>query len=86
MWQLEIAPAVTSKVQKIPEPERGRIKRAIARLAEADGTSDVKRLSGHEGYRLRVGDWRIFFDIDPHARLILITRIAPRGEAYKQRR
>jgi mRNA-degrading endonuclease RelE of RelBE toxin-antitoxin system len=43
---------------------------------------DIKKLKGFTvAYRLRVGDWRILFDMGAD---ITITNILPRGEAYKK--
>ncbi|WP_313584545.1 type II toxin-antitoxin system RelE family toxin [Lacrimispora sp.] len=56
-----------------------RIKAAIEGLPEGD----IKPLKGSKGsYRLRVGDWRILFSY-PAKDIILIEKIAPRGEIYK---
>ena len=45
--------------------------------------NNVKKLTGHPGYRLRVGDWRVVYTIHEHALLIAVVRIAPRGEVYQ---
>lgn len=36
-------------------------------------------------YRLRVGDWRVFYDIDKEAKSIVILRVMHRREAYRSR-
>jgi mRNA interferase RelE/StbE len=47
-----------------------------------DGLSgDIKKLSQHApGYRLRVGDYRVLFDLE--GRRILIADVKHRREAY----
>jgi mRNA interferase RelE/StbE len=46
------------------------------------GRGDVKRLTDREGlYRLRVGKWRLFFDLDTPD-TVRIHGIDNRGEAY----
>jgi len=54
-------------------------------LANCDprGTSGVKRLTEHPGYRLRVGDWRVVYLLIEDRLVVQIIRIAPRGEVYK---
>lgn len=42
---------------------------------------DVKTLQGRNGYRLRVGDYRIIFDMDGN--ILLIEAIGNRGQIYK---
>ena len=34
-------------------------------------------------YRLRVGDWRVFYDIDEDTKVVIILRVMHRREAYR---
>jgi mRNA interferase RelE/StbE len=45
--------------------------------------NNVKALQGRPGYRLRVGDWRVIYDLDNALRILAVERIAPRGGAYE---
>lgn len=60
--------------------KRLRIYKAIYKLP--NGT-DIKKLKGHNLYRLRVGDYRILYTIDNAIRLIDIKNIDSRGDIYK---
>jgi mRNA-degrading endonuclease RelE of RelBE toxin-antitoxin system len=46
------------------------------------GSADVRRLTGTNEGRIRVGDWRVRFDRDTAAREIVILRVLRRGRAY----
>ena len=35
------------------------------------------------GFRLRVGDWRVLYEIDGTANLLQIVAVLPRGRAYR---
>ena len=35
-------------------------------------------------YRLRVGDWRVLFEYDHAGHVLIILRVLPRGNAYRQ--
>jgi mRNA interferase RelE/StbE len=60
---------------------RGRID--ILARDPRDPRLDVRKLAGREGYRLRVGDWRVLYDIDDAVRVIAIEDVAQRGKAYR---
>ena len=64
-------------IGRINQPFKQKIKEAIEKLP----TGDVKKLQGYKNaYRLRVGDYRILFDMDGE---IEITDVLLRGAAYK---
>ncbi|MDA8307310.1 MAG: type II toxin-antitoxin system RelE/ParE family toxin [Deltaproteobacteria bacterium] len=44
---------------------------------------NVKSLAGRPGYRLRVGDWRILFEVAQNEQIFFILKIAQRGGAYR---
>ncbi|MCK5340881.1 MAG: type II toxin-antitoxin system RelE/ParE family toxin [Desulfobulbaceae bacterium] len=44
---------------------------------------NIKKLTDHPGYRLRVGDWRIVYTLNDNELLIHVIKIKPRGEVYK---
>ena len=44
---------------------------------------NAKKLQGREGYRLRVGDWRVVYKIQNEQLIIIVMKIASGGEVYK---
>lgn len=42
--------------------------------------NNVTKLQDREGYRLRVGDWRVIFDDEGH--VLAVVAIRPRDSAY----
>jgi len=44
---------------------------------------NAKKLQGREGYRLRVGDWRVIYQMQNEQLMIVMMKIALRGEVYK---
>jgi mRNA interferase RelE/StbE len=60
------------------------VMKKIAELArDPFGAANVKALVGQPGYRLRVGDWRVIYDVDSGRVVVRVLRIAPRGGAYE---
>ena len=45
--------------------------------------SNVTKLQGREGYRLRVGDWRVLYEIRDDRLIVMVLDIGPRGGIYK---
>ena len=67
-------------LDSLPPRQAGQIVRKIRRL-QTGLTGDIKRLKNHDvTYRLRMGDFRILFDLDGGC--IIIRRIKDRKEAY----
>lgn len=64
-------------LKKQDKPTRKRIVSAINLLP----AGNVKLLQGRNGYRLRVGDYRVIFDI--HGNILYIEKIGNRGQIYK---
>ena len=76
-----LSPQAAKYLEKLNEPTKSRIKKAIKKLELNPPQGDIKSLVGKDGYRLRIGDYRAIFDIIDNT--IVIYTIAPRGQAYK---
>lgn len=44
--------------------------------------NNLKKLHGRAGYRLRVGDWRVIYELHDDRLVMLVLDIGPRGSAY----
>jgi mRNA-degrading endonuclease RelE of RelBE toxin-antitoxin system len=74
-------PAARSDVRRLKRDTAMRILLAVTHFGKT-GEGDVKRLVDRERlYRLRVGKWRVFFDLDTPA-TVRIHGIDNRGQAY----
>ena len=84
MRLLNIDKEAVKKLLKIDKPTRWRIIKGIAGLFKEPPEGDIKSLKGAlQGLnRLRVGDWRITYEVTDNS--IDILTISPRGGAYKK--
>ena len=41
------------------------------------------QFTNQPGYRLRIGDWRVVYLVEEEMLLLVVARIAPRGEVYQ---
>jgi mRNA interferase RelE/StbE len=70
-------------LEKLPLPLRQRVGAAIDRLRGAGGRPPGVKKLGITGWRLRVGDYRILYEIEDDKKVITIYRIRHRREAYR---
>ena len=88
MYQIEYQQQAIKTLLKIPR-DRARLIRAkidkIELLAQSpySANNNVKKLEGIGGYRLRIGDWRVLYEIIDDRLIIVVLKIKPRGDAYK---
>ncbi len=79
-YRIRYAESVVKQLAKMSPDVARRIRSKVERLAD-DLAGDVKRLTNYSPeYRLRVGDWRVLFNIVGD--LISIERISHRSDAY----
>lgn len=78
-------PSARKALMKLADPIRRRI------IADADALADDPRppgyikLTGIEAYRVRVGDYRIVYQIHDDRLIVLVVRVADRKDIYKDR-
>lgn len=70
-------------LRKIPGKQKLRILMAIEKVAENPARTDldIKKLKGRQGFRLRVGDYRVIYRED--GVILSIDDLGPRGRIYK---
>lgn len=80
MQTVQFPPAALRDFDGLDRITQRHVTVALERFA-ATGHGDVKRLQGRPGeFRLRVGKWRVFFDLDTPG-ILLVNGIDNRGQA-----
>jgi mRNA interferase RelE/StbE len=84
VFDIKYANSVKKDLGKIDRQQHERIKKAIESLKEFPDISNIKKLSAHPlaDYRLRVGEYRVLFDVYWEKRTIYILKIGPRQDIY----
>jgi mRNA interferase RelE/StbE len=68
----------------MPRDQAHRIRARLSDLVrDPYNPPNVKKLTEHPGFRLRVGDWRVVYLLDQGGIVIQVIRIAQRGEVYR---
>ena len=70
-------------LKKLDPGIQTRISAAIDALATDPRPSGAKKLKGSEFYRIRVGDYRIVYEIRNRQLVVLVIRIGHRKEIYR---
>ena len=90
MYRIEISPAADRDLEKL----KGRIRRqdferlrvAVSGLAEEPRPQGVRKIKGVErAYRIRMGNYRVVYEVYDNDNLVLILQVARRSETtYRQ--
>ena len=59
------------------------IKIAIASLADNPRPFGYKKLKGEDAYRIRVGDYRIIYEIEDDKIIVIVVSVGHRKDIYK---
>lgn len=82
-YEVRLRPRAKKELQKISTQDQKKITLALRLLQENPRPPGVKKLRGREGaYRVRVGDYRVIFEINDGELLVLVIRIGHRGDVY----
>jgi mRNA interferase RelE/StbE len=86
-WHVELSRSSLKALKRLEKTPSSRILDRLEKLGEAENPlrdKDVRPLEGKlKGfYRLRVGEYRIIFELDPDNRRIGLLAIVPRGRGY----
>jgi len=82
MYELIYSPLALKQLEKLEHNIRQRIMVALERLRIRPESCDIKKLVGMPGYRFRVGDYRVIFDMEKEKLVILILKIGHRKNIY----
>ena len=80
-YEVELKPRARKDLGRIPKADAARVVEALEKL-EDDLAGDVKRLTSFAPeYRLRVGDYRVLFEIQ--TKHVIVYRVRHRRDSYR---
>jgi mRNA interferase RelE/StbE len=83
-WSYVVTPPARRDLRRLDPPVKRRIVAALDRFVTDPHAGDIRKLSVGAEWRLRVGEWRVRFEFDDDAMLVVVTRVLPRGRAYSR--
>ena len=82
MYELIYSPTALKELEKLENKIQVRIVTVLERLRIRPDSCDIKKLVGSAGYRIRVGDYRVIFDMDHEKLYILLLKMGHRKNIY----
>jgi mRNA interferase RelE/StbE len=83
-YTIKFRPAVERNLRTLPRKELIRIKRKIDALAENLPDPAITKMKGNNNFhKVRVGDYRIIYEIRDDTLVILVAKIGHRKDIYK---
>lgn len=67
----------------LPHESYTRVRDAIRRLADEPRPGGSKKLTGRAGWRIRVGSYRVVYEVADQARVVTIMHIGHRRDVYR---
>jgi len=84
MYKVRIEKQATKALKKLELGTRRRIAEAIRSLATDPRPPGSKKLKNREGWRIRVGEYRVIYGITEEELRVLVAKISHRSDVYRR--
>jgi len=81
-YEIEIRKSAQKSLKEMPKRDQLRISGVIDALAENPIPPKAMKLTGRDGYRIRVGNYRVIYTFNTRVFKVLVIQIAHRKNAY----
>ncbi len=82
-YQVHLKRSAEKELEQLPAKLHDKIVQRLLELQENPFPKNIKKLQGRDGFRIRVGDYRILYQLDEITKTIEIISIAHRKEVYR---
>jgi mRNA interferase RelE/StbE len=77
-WTVVLAGPARKSLKRIPANDKTRVLAALAEMQQDPFQGDIRKLQGLLGFRRRVGDWRILFEVVLERRQVVVAALERR--------
>lgn len=81
-YALLILRRAQKELANLEKTEYQRVRDAIASLAENPRPNNCKKLVGREGWRVRIGNYRVIYEIEDAKQTVTVLHIGHRRDVY----
>jgi mRNA interferase RelE/StbE len=83
-YRVSLKPSAERQLRKLPQDMQRRIVGDVALLARDPRPSGVVKLAGDDNlWRIRIGDYRVVYEIHDDRLVVLVLRVAHRKDVYR---
>ena len=83
-YKLAVAAKVEKQLKRLPADWATRIRKQILLLADDPRPPGSKKIQGaHSIYRIRIGNYRVIYDVSDRELTVLIVKVGHRREIYR---
>ena len=82
-YQLLIKPSARKELEQLSDSILRRIDEAIVKLSNHPRPVGSKKLVGAPLYRIRIGTYRVVYEIDANRKTVTIVTVGHRGDVYR---
>jgi mRNA interferase RelE/StbE len=82
-YRLFILKRAQKELSKVTGKDFERIKEAILKLSDNPRPSGCRKLTGRDGWRIRITNYRIIYEINDRDKAITILHIGQRKDIYR---
>lgn len=82
-YSIRVLRSAQKQIGKIDRHERARLYEAIRNLAANPRPPGTKKLSGRPAWRIRVGSFRVIYEIKDRQLVVVVVAIGNRKDVYR---
>ena len=82
-YLLLIAPRAEEQLDALDHSVYNSVEKKIDALRENPRPAGCRKLTGHDGWRMRAGDYRIIYEIDDVRKTVVVLRVGHRKDIYR---
>jgi mRNA interferase RelE/StbE len=82
-YKLLIKPSAVKELEALPAKDRRRLVARLQRLSSDPRPPGSEKLSGHDLYRIRQGNYRVLYSVEDLALIVLVIKVGHRRDVYR---
>ena len=82
-YKIELKKSATKEIEKLPQKVLHRILEKIQLLSHDPRPQGCKKLSREEKYRIRIGEYRVLYEIVDDRLIVYVVKVSHRKDVYR---